>query len=219
MKKTTIALMCMILTAGAAMAQKAFTFGPKISVDYTHFWGKETMHGGQLNYQAGLFMEYRFNDKFSIAPEIVFAAQGGKNDGIVGFDPQHPYSSYVTPYGEGLVNADYIYNMNYINIPVMLKYYVTPKWSIDFGLQLGLNVYHKCTIKGTNTDYKETVDLKDSAKSVDFGLGLGVTYNITENVFVQARYTLGLTDAIENKVEWGEKAKNGNAQIAIGFRF
>ena len=219
MKKTVIALMCMILTTGAAMAQKTFTLGPKVGVDYTHFWGKETLHGGQLNYQAGLFMEYRFNNKFSIAPEIVFAAQGGKNDGFVGFDPEHPYTPYGTPYGEDFVDADYIYNMNYINIPVMLKYYVTSKLSIDFGPQLGFNVYHKCTIKGTNTDYKETVSLKDSAKSVDFGLGLGVTYNITENVLVQARYTLGLTDAIENKVEWGEKGKNGNAQIAIGFRF
>ena len=109
--------------------------------------------------------------------------------------------------------------MNYINIPVMLKYYVTSKLSVDFGPQLGFNVYHKCTIKSIKTDYKETMSLKDSTKSIDFGLGLGVTYNFTENVFVQARYTLGLTNAIENKVEWGEKGKNGNAQISIGYRF
>ena len=219
MKKTIFALACMILTTGAAMAQKTFTFGPKIGVDYTHFWGKDCLHGGQLNYQAGMFMEYRFHDKFSIAPEIVFAAQGGKNDGIAGFDPQHPYTPYGTSPGEGLVYADYIYNMNYINIPFMLKYYITPKLSIDFGPQFGLNVYHKCTIKGTKTDYKETVNLKDYTESVDFGLGIGATYNLSENVFVQVRYTLGLTNAIENKAESGTKAKNGNAQIAIGFRF
>ena len=79
MKKIAIALMCTILATGAAMAQKQFTFGPKIGVDYTHYWGEDVNHGGQLNYQAGLFMEYRFTNKFSIAPEVVFAAQGGKD--------------------------------------------------------------------------------------------------------------------------------------------
>ena len=38
MKKIAVALMCMIMATGAAMAQKQFTFGPKIGVDYTHFW-------------------------------------------------------------------------------------------------------------------------------------------------------------------------------------
>ena len=99
MKKTIIALLCLILTTGAAMAQKNFTFGPKIGVDYTHFWGKDCLHGGQLNYQAGLFMEYRFSDKFSLAPEIVFAAQGGKNKGVVinpdGIDKHYDYLTYI----------------------------------------------------------------------------------------------------------------------------
>ena len=82
MKKITIALMCTILATGAAMAQpaKTFTFGPKIGVDYTHFWGKDAHHGGQLNYQGGLFFEYVVADHFAIAPEVVFAAQGGKSE-------------------------------------------------------------------------------------------------------------------------------------------
>ena len=42
----------------------------------------------------------------------------------------------------------------------------------------------------------------------------GLTYNITSDVFVQGRYTLGLSSVFE----WGE-CKNGNAQIAIGYRF
>ena len=217
MKKTIIALMCLILTTGAAMAQKTFTFGPKIGVDYTHFWGKETTNGGMFNYQAGLFMEYRINDKFSIAPEVVFAAQGSKFDvAFIDKDPEGPYAAQF-----GVYDRPGTFNMNYINVPVMLKYYVTPKLSIDFGPQIGFNVYSKATYGqdkyGLNK--KETLCRKEMTKSVDFGLGLGLTYNITENVFVQARYTLGLTNAFENKEPWGAKEKNGNAQISIGFRF
>ena len=200
MKKTIIALMCLILTTGAAMAQKTFTFGPKIGVDYTHFWGKDCLHGGQINYQAGMFMEYRFSNKFSLAPEIVFAAQGGKNNGVV-INPENMPPYGTAPYGSDFNYADYTYNQNYINVPVMLKYYVTPALSIDFGPQLGINVYHKCTING-----------KEGNKD-----------NITENVFVQGRYTMGMTNVFDYKEGDGfgtpAKPKNGNAQVAIGFRF
>ncbi len=206
MKKITIALMCMLLIAGAAMAQKQFTFGPKIGVDYTHFWGKNAYHGGQLNYQAGLFMEYRFTSRFSIAPEVVFAAQGGKYD--------------VKDYndGDGYFDAKFTENVNYINIPVMFKYYVTPALSIDLGPQLGINVYSKYTVesKDKHLNIKETEDQKDDTKTIDVGVGLGFTYNIAKDVFVQGRYTLGLTEVFDKSWDTG---KNGNAQIAIGYRF
>ena len=102
------------------------------------------------------------------------------------------------------------------NIPVMLKFYVIPELSIDFGPQLGVNVYSKMTQEWEVLDvkYKDTDDLKDETKTVDFGLGLGLTYNIAKDVFVQGRYTLGLTKVFE----YGND-KNGNAQIAIGYRF
>ena len=206
MKKITIALMCMLLTAGAAMAQKQFTFGPKVGVDYTHFWGKNAYHGGQLNYQAGLFMEYRFTSRFSIAPEVVFAAQGGKYE--------------VKDYndGDGYFDAKFTENVNYINIPVMFKYYVTPALSIDLGPQLGINVYSKYTVesKDKHLNIKETEDQKDDTKTIDVGVGLGLTYNIAKDVFVQGRYTLGLTEVFDKSWDTG---KNGNAQIAIGYRF
>ena len=98
----------------------------------------------------------------------------------------------------------------------MLKYYVIPELSIDFGPQVGFNVYSKNTLEAkiASESGKKTTDMKDYTKSVDFGLGLGLTYNIAKDVFVQGRYTMGLT-----KVFDGPEGKNGNAQIAIGYRF
>ena len=215
MKKTTLALMCILLSAGAAMAQKKITFGPKIGVDFTHFWGKNTDNiRGTFNYQAGAFFEYRFTDKFSIAPEVVFAAQGAKED---------IYTLYIDVETDGDVieeiegqfekNGYIAYNTNYVNVPVMFKYYVIPSLSIDLGPQLGINVYSK--ISYIDCDYQEgTEDYKDYTKTIDVGVALGLTYNITEDVFVQGRYTLGLTKAFTTF-----DGKNGNGQIAIGYRF
>ncbi len=208
MKKIAIALMCTILATGAAMAQKQFTFGPKIGVDYTNYWGEDVEHGGQLNYQAGLFMEYRFTDKFSVAPEVVFAAQGGK------------YKDKVSVEGIDIIETDVTHHVNNINVPVMLKYYVSPAVSIDFGPQVGFNIYSKYTQKvksdivPTGMEKEKTYDNKDFTKTVDFGLGLGLTYNIAKDVFVQGRYTMGLTKVFE-----AGNAKHSNAQIAIGYRF
>lgn len=204
MKKITITLMCLLLTAGAAMAQKKFTYGPKVGVDLTHFWGNGTKfydsNNVQLNYQVGVFAEYRASNHFAIAPEVVFASQGG----------------IIKDYGIPSGIYKYIYTTNYINVPLMMKFYVVKAVSIDFGPQMGFNVYSKT--RGKWEDTKDEYNINDKKKytnTFDFGLGLGATYNIASDVFVQARYTLGLTKIFKDE----DPIKNGNAQIAIGYRF
>ena len=199
MKKVFVLIAAAIVSM-SAMAQ--VQFGAKVGVDMTNFWGSDVEHGMKPSYQAGLVMEYKFNPHFGIAPEVVFASQGGKTD------------NYVV---EGVVVKG-TFNTNYINVPLMLKYYATPAFSIDFGPQAGFNVYSKMTAKAKagNVEAKENVDLKDLTNTVDFGLGLGATYNLTDKAFVQARYTLGLTKVFDIE---DSNEKNGNIQLAFGMKF
>lgn len=200
MKKVFL-MLAAVLVSMSAMAQ--VQFGAKVGFDMTNFWGENVDHGMAPNYQIGALMEYKFNDKFAISPEVVFAAQGGKGE-----------------LKEGAYKYKQTYNANYINVPVMLKYYVSPSFAIDLGPQVGFNVYSKLTSKlegqsdGVSAKVEETEDMKDITKTVDFGVGLGATYSLTENAFVQARYTLGLTKAFKI----GD-AKNSNIQIAFGWKF
>ena len=196
MKKVFV-LIAVAIVSMNAMAQ--VQFGAKVGVDATNFWGTDVPHGMQLNYQAGLLMEYKFSPKFAIAPEAVFAAQGGK------------YNGKALDFGDMLIDTDMTFHSNYINVPVMFKYYVAPAFSIDFGPQVGFNVYSKYSIED-----HDAVDIKDATKSVDFGVGLGGTYNLTEKAFVQARYTMGMTNAFKGE---GNDAKNGNIQLAFGMKF
>ena len=198
MKKVFVLIAAAIVSM-SAMAQ--VHFGAKVGVDMTNFWGKDAEHGMKPSYQAGLVMEYKFNPHFAIAPEVVFASQGGK------------FKAIEMNLIDGLdVSKKVTFNTNYINVPVMLKYYVSPAFSLDFGPQVGFNVYSKMSIEDVDKAY----DLKDSTKGVDFGLGLGGTYNLTENAFVQARYTLGMTKVFEGEYN---KEKNGNIQLAFGMNF
>ena len=197
MKKVLTLIAAAILCMSASAQVQ---FGAKVGFDLTNFWGSDVEHGMKPSYQAGLVMEYKFNPNFAIAPEVVFASQGGKfkalDLNIFGLD----------------VSKTVTYNTNYINIPVMFKYYVAPAFSIDFGPQLGINVYSKYSIE----DVDKAVDIKDNTKDVDCGLGLGGTYNLTENAFVQARYTMGMTKVFDGDYN---KEKNGNIQIAFGMKF
>ncbi len=173
MKKFFVLIAAAIVSM-SAMAQ--VQFGAKVGVDVTHFWGKDTEHGMKIGYQFGALMEYKFNPHFAIAPEVVFASQGGK----------------FKIYEAENKKADNTFTTNYINVPVMFKWYATPNFSFDLGPQVGFNIYSKYKV-----DDLDAEDIKDMTKSVDFGVGLGGTYNLTENAFVQARYTLGLTNVFD----------------------
>ena len=191
------------LVGMSAMAQ--VQFGAKVGFDMTNFWGENVEHGMKPSYQVGALLEYKFTNNFAIAPEVVFASQGGK------FKIGHSFMG-IDLSRFGVKDVDVTYYTNYINLPVMLKFYATPNFAIDFGPQVGFNVYSKAT--ASDGDDSVTYDLGDITNTVDFGLGLGATYSLTENAFVQARYTLGLT-----KVFDGGEAKNGNVQIAFGWKF
>ena len=79
MKKVFVLIAAAIVSM-SAMAQ--VQFGAKVGFDMTNFWGSDVEHGMKPSYQAGLLMEYKFNPHFAIAPEVVFASQGGKFDAV-----------------------------------------------------------------------------------------------------------------------------------------
>ena len=204
MKKIVLLAIATIMGASASFAQ--LSFGVKGGFSATNFWGEDINHGIKPSYQAGLLMEYKFTDKFAISPEVLFTSQGGK------------ISSTSELLGIKAV-GDMTFNTNYINVPVMLKYYVAPCFSIDFGPQVGFNVYSKTTASASIADFgtgdKAALDLKDKTNAVDFGLGLGGTFNVTDNLFVQARYTMGFTKVFDGD----QDIKNGNIFVGLGFKF
>ena len=131
MKKALVLIAAAIVCMSASAQVQ---FGAKVGFDMTNYWGKDVEHGMKPGYQAGLMMEYKFNDRFAIAPEVVFASQGGKSKAIsLDFDGRHI----------NIGTADVKFTANYINVPVMFKFYATPEFSIDFGPQVGFNVYNK----------------------------------------------------------------------------
>lgn len=97
-------------------------------------------------------------DKFAVQPEILYSTHGVK-------------------YDSGNLQLDYI------TIPVMLKYYATNEFSFELGSQIGF-----LTLASSACE-----DVKDFIKSTDFGFNIGVGYDITTNIILGARYNFGVT--------------------------
>ncbi|MES2812078.1 MAG: porin family protein [Bacteroidota bacterium] len=175
-----------VFAFGFANAQET-KFGVKAGLNMAD-WGGDDADGldSKVSFHVGGFAEIKLSDKFAFQPELLYSAQGAKADG-----------------GS--------YDVNYLNIPLMAKYFATEKFSIEAGPQVGFLMSAKA-----NPDSGDSVDIKDELKSTDFGFNLGLGYNFTENLSAGLRYNLGLSQVIDaDDVD----VKNNVFSLSVGYKF
>jgi hypothetical protein len=99
------------------------------------------------------------------------------------------------------------FKSEYISLPVMAKYYVFQGLSLEVGPQASLLIGDEFKLAdGSIAD----VEIED----FDLGLNFGLGYNFDNGLFVQSRYTLGITEVQENP-----DVKNGAFQFSLGYLF
>ena len=180
-------------------------FGTKASLNLANIVGDDAGDANVfVGFSVGLFAEFDLADKLSIQPEILYSTQGSKSEG--------PY--YI---GSSIYNVKATLKLNYINVPVMFKYEVAKKLSLEAGPYVGFLVSAKlkAEISGLGSD---TQDAKDLFKSTDFGLGLGMNYDFSDVIFANFRYSAGLVEIGDADGD-SNNIKNSNLQFGLGFRF
>ncbi|MFD0975298.1 porin family protein [Salinimicrobium gaetbulicola] len=108
---------------------------------------------------------------------------------------------------QGAEEEDLTLKLDYLTIPVMAKYYATDAFSIEAGPYIGFNTKAEFDMDG------DTMDVKDETESTDFGIGLGLGYELPMGVFFQARYAMGLSDIASD----GD-IKNSVFQLSVGYK-
>jgi len=201
MKKIILSVVA-VLAFGFANAQEV-KYGLKggLNLSSLNFVGEGTPSSSSLaSVNVGAFVEVKISDKFSIQPEVLYSKQGNK-------------MNFET---EGVTLNSF--KLDYINIPVMAKYYVDNKFSLEIGPQIGFLT--SAMVNGTSSGVTVDVDAKQFFNSVDFGLNFGANYDLTEKIFVGARYNLGLSNiGSDDFVGDGEKINNSVFSINLGFKF
>ncbi|MBA9072710.1 hypothetical protein GGR22_000836 [Flavobacterium gossypii] len=185
MKKFLLLAVVTVLGFANVNAQK-IKFGAKGGLNFASISGDNTKDiDAVAAFNFGLLSEIPISDKFSFQPEVMFSGQG--------------YS---------FKDNDNLVALNYLNVPLMGKYYLTKGLSIEAGPQLGFLLSAK----------NEKKDVKDSFKTFDFGVNFGLGYKLDNGLNFGARYNLGLTD-INNLDNSSSKNKNGVLQVSVGYFF
>jgi opacity protein-like surface antigen len=192
-------------------------FGAKVGLNISNFSGDVTNSKSLIGTQLGGFAEISISDKFAVQPELLFSMQGGKSE----FSESGVDYSY---------SEEYKTKLNYLNIPVLAKYYLGDKFAVLAGPQFGILMSAKedsdvtDTYLGSTETYSESVDSKDFYKTLALSFNLGASYSITDNFFVDARYNLGLSSITKDFTdEFGDSfssdIKNNVIQFSVGYKF
>jgi hypothetical protein len=186
MKKVLLVTVLTVLGFANANAQK-IKFGAKAGFNVANITGDNTSSLEPVAaFNFGLVTEIPISQKFSFQPEIMFSGQGYSFEG-----------------SEGNLVA-----LNYLNVPLMGKYYVAKGLSLEAGPQIGYLLSAK----------NEGTDVKDSFKKVDFAANLGIGYKLENGLNFGARYNFGLSN-INDVSGDSSKFKNSVFQISIGYFF
>jgi hypothetical protein len=166
MKKVFLLL---VMAGSFAVAQAQIKYGGKAGLNVGNFGGKDADDfKAKLGVYLGGFVEVPVADKISIQPELVFTAQGAKDE------------------------DDVKYNLSYLTIPILARYTTASGFYGETGPQLGLLLSAKAKHDG------HSQSIKDGLKGTDFSWALGVGYLTQSNIGVNARFNFGLSKLDED---------------------
>lgn len=218
MKNLILLVGVILLLCIAASAQQATTgvtgkglklgFGiAKINTDNKEL---DDFLDSRTGFSGGAYLTYSFSHQFAVQPEILYVSKGAAKDLFI-FDAH--------------------WNIDYLEVPVLLKFNIAPDRPVRPNLFVGpaMSVLLSSSFHVINESY----DVKDGMKSMDVGLvfGGGVDYR---RVTFDLRYTLGLVNTVDaakvNELTGAEpgdsyylegdpSVKNTNISFMVGVRF
>lgn len=185
--------MLAILVFGFANAQKT-RFGVKGGLNVSSYTGGNYYDAKSLiGFHVGGFAEIKVIERLAIQPELLFSTQGASME--------YP--------GE----SDYDSKLNYLNVPVLAKFFITKEFTVEAGPQIGFLLSAK----------DDGEDAKDFYKSTDFGFNFGAGYGFTDNLSVNLRYTVGLSNIADyetdNVEDFLDSPKNSNLALSLAYKF
>lgn len=186
MKKLLLIALCVTAFGLTAKAQEVeVQFGVKAGLNIADFGGDIDTEGSRMGLHFGGVAEFKFSETFSIQPELLYSMQGAEV--IDGVDLE----------------------LDYLNLPIMAKYYVMDGLSVEAGPQVGVLL---------SADQDGVEDAKDGLNSIDFSLNAGVAYDLPIGLFLQARYSAGLSNINDNDSS-DEKWNNNIISLSLGYKF
>lgn len=195
----------------------------------------------------GGFVDVQLHKNTSLQIEVDYAPQGGKRNGIQPVTQAIPGLPALPAGNYYFANFNNTAKLDYIEVPVMLKYRVRKQKPVGFyvngGPYMGFLMKATQVTKGTSSlflnsagtipvligpntpfppiPFDANTDVTDSLNRFNFGItgGGGITFKQKKNFFfVDGRVAYGLTTLQKDTVNDG-KSRTGNLVVSFGYAF
>lgn len=186
-------------TSAQAPIFSMFDYSAKVGMSIS----KLSTTDSRLAFYIGGAAEYYLDEVLSVQPELIISGQGGRTK--------------LKTDGASTVTST---RLTYLDIPVLLKVAPMPGKGLSFeagpmmGFCVGGKVRNKTTLDSATNTIKESI--YNNVNKMQFGLCLGASYVIDNNIGAQFRYNHGLTNVVKSA---SDKVANASFEIGAFYLF
>jgi len=185
MKKALLLLLPSMATAMVMHAQK-MSYGIKGGLTLSNEINRFEYYFP--SFYAGGFAELKFSNHWGVQSELQYSQSGEYNTGHKGAFTKRKY--------------------DYLNIPLMVKYYIIPNLYVEMGPEI--NILLKATMENNN----EKADYTPYYRHTNLSAGAGIGYKLPFGLGISTRYMFSVSD----------KSQSGsfypcNLQVGLNYTF
>jgi len=232
MKRLSVMVLVMVLGLVFTQDLHPKGFGIKSGANFANVYNVEDSldYKTKTGFIVGGFFRFDLNNHLAIQPEAYFSMKGTRGGGA---ETYNYYGVTVTD------TYEYTFKLNYLEIPVLLKYKIPASGKLKPSLFVGPCVAFKLSARLTGSykheetyasyydsgyySYTTNVDEEvDAVERMDFGLVVGAGLDIemgSTSLVIEARYNLGLTGLSKFADASDPGAKNAAFTLMMGIAF
>ena len=195
----SLVLSFMSFTSAQAQ-EKTPSYGFKGGLNFSNFYVDNVDDSNMLTgFNAGLYAKFPITNSIAIQPEINYTTKGSEQI-----------------YDNGVVQGTSKFNINYIEVPVLLVANITDNFNVHVGPYAAYMVSGK-TKNDSNFGSSESELDTDDFNKFDAGIsgGLGIDLDV---VNFGVRYNYGLTKIGKDNSFTSSDAKNSVFNVYVGLR-
>jgi hypothetical protein len=172
---------------------------------YEVYWIQDDAAYPDIGLQFGIFYTKDISTYFALQPELLYSQRG-----------LHFFQTE-------LYNTSYSLNVNYLEIPVLIKYKIPVRWRVKPGLLAGPYIAVKLSAKRTLEiwDERNTKGVS-SIKNLDYGLVFAIHSDFSawsRQLVIEFRFNWGLANIMSQPEEFTEIFEDAGSVKVLAFTF
>ncbi|WP_106791278.1 porin family protein [Aquimarina sp. Aq78] len=185
MRKTVLFTVILLIFVALKSQSQEITYGVRLGANLSSISSDdipEDLKDSRFGIVAGFLAEVPINQKWSIQPEFQYSSLGNDDESL---------------------------RIDYLQLPILLKYNFTELFNVHIGPQVGLKIW----------EWEDNSTVETNFNTFNLSAVAGIGVRITENFFADLRYGFGVSNVIDDEdIPGGAKGSNRNIQLSFGYK-